>query len=151
MAENRGLDALQQAVDSSPLVRDMGKAFHDAAQMVGDAIFKDNPLIRALDAGTAAIREMPTKGVSLASNKLAGDISTAPAISPGKSENIQGQGQALKIEKSVGPEMQVAREQAAGAVSNGMKVTEVAAANIGQFAAPATPTVGVGMGQGRGV
>ncbi len=101
----------------------------------------------ALDAATSEVRGMGKSAiVDVGGKGLSGDIASAPALSPGKGENLQGKGQSLQLEKSMVPERVQEQVRAAGS-SNSMKVTEVAAADIGTFAPAATPTMDAGKSQ----
>ena len=150
---NYGLEGLEQHVNNSPAVQYASKAFHDTAQMVGDAIFKDNPLIRTLDAGTEFLRkETGTIKVNVADKGLPGDIGSAPLNTP-KGENIVAQGRSQELEKSMVPER--VREQVQAVSSNngmgkGMECSDCNAADLGQFS-PTPVSAGKMQTQSRGI
>ncbi len=106
----------------------------------------------ALDAATAEVRGMGKSAiVDVGGKGLSGDPSSAPPLSSGKSENLQAKGQSLQLEKSMVPERVQEQVRAAGSSANSMKVTEVAAADIGTFAPAATPTMGAGKSQSMSI
>ncbi len=134
---------------ATPLLDQVGsaalKSFDDMCNNIvhgiGDKIGKCQAAIQE-GLGKGAVFNVKDKGFG---SGLEGAPPTTPVRSSEKSE-----GQAQAIAKSMVPEKVIHQAQAVGS-ANSMKVTEVAAADIGTFAPAATPTMGAGRSQSMSI
>lgn len=97
----------------------------------------------------SALKEVKTPLVSLGSGSLAGDISSAPSLTPSITPRSSEKGESPQREHGLGKELQIAMEKSGpSSHSMGLKCEHCDRGDSGLLASPYTPSLGANRSQG---